>query len=211
MSKLYFRYGCMNCGKTTALLQVAHNYEERGMKVLLIKPSKDTKADKKVSARIGIEREVDILANKEDNLYKIINEYKNKVSCVIVDEAQFLEPIQVEELEQVTIDFDLPVIAYGLRTDFKGNAFPASIKFFEKASVFEEMVTICRCGKKAKYNERLIDGVPTRDGEQVQIDGKVKNITYEARCPECYYNDFIEVKESITKNAVKTLKKIRYD
>ena len=184
-AKLYFKYGAMNSGKTTILLQTAHNYEERGMKVLVIKPSKDTKAQDSVSSRLGVERQVDYLIRPEDNVYDIISNHE-KVDCVLVDEAQFLTPTQVDQLMQLTVMNNTTIICYGLRTDFKTNGFPGSIRLLELAHNLEEMKTICRCGKKATFNARFLDGKIVTEGEQVLIDG-TSTITYESVCPKCYF------------------------
>ena len=184
-AKLYFKYGAMNSGKTTILLQTAHNYEERGMKVLVIKPAKDTKAQDSVSCRLGIERQVDYLIGPEDNVYDIISNHE-KVDCVLVDEAQFMTPNQIDQLMQLTVLNDTTIICYGLRTDFKTNGFPGSIRLLELAHNLEEMKTICRCGKKATFNARFLDGKIVTEGDQVLIDGTSK-ITYESVCPKCYF------------------------
>ena len=140
MAKLYFRYGSMNCGKSTALLQVAHNYEEKNKKVEIVKPIVDTKGEDKVVSRIGAERKVDKLIDKKDNLYEF---YQNKnLDCILVDEAQFLEKKQVEELLYITKLLDIPVICYGLRTDFKTNGFPGSIRLLELADELDELQEI---------------------------------------------------------------------
>ena len=189
MAKLYFRYGAMNCGKTTALLQVAHNYEERGMNILLLKPSKDKKGDKDVVSRLGVGREVDYLVGENDSIIKITEEYleKNKqLDCILVDEAQFLEPKQVDELLFFATDMDVPVICYGLRTDFKLQGFPGSTRLLEVASTIEEMKTICECGKKATLNARFVNGEMVTEGEQVAIDG-FDDVTYRSMCPKCYF------------------------
>ena len=149
MSKLYFRYGAMNCGKTTSLLQVAHNYEERGMKVVLIKPSIDTKANDSVSSRIGVERKVDHLVSPEENLKGYLSLLVGNTSCVLVDEAQFLSESQVEELFVFSKLTNIPVICFGLRCDFRTNLFPGSKRLFELADEIEELYTICRCGRLA--------------------------------------------------------------
>ncbi len=190
MAKLYFRYGAMNCGKTTSLLQVAHNYEERGMNILLMKPSIDKKGENKVVSRLGVERDVDYLIGPEDKILKIVKKEikNNKISCILVDEAQFLEPRQVDELLFVATDCDIPVMCYGLRTDFKLNGFPGSTRLLELASSIEEMKTICECGKKATINARFVNGEFTTDGEQVAIDGMNK-VTYKSMCPKCYYKE----------------------
>lgn len=183
MSKLYFRYGAMNCGKTTSLLQVAHNYEERGMKVVLIKPSIDTKANDSVSSRIGVERKVDHLVSPEENLKGYLNLLVGNTSCVLVDEAQFLSESQVEELFVFSKLTNIPVICFGLRCDFRTNLFPGSKRLFELADEIEELYTICRCGRKARFNARIVNGEFTLDGNQVAIDGDVE---YESLCGKCY-------------------------
>lgn len=183
MSKLYFRYGAMNCGKTTSLLQVAHNYEERGMKVVLIKPSIDTKANDSVSSRIGVERKVDHLVSPEENLKGYLNLLVGNTSCVLVDEAQFLSESQVEELFVFSKLTNIPVICFGLRCDFRTNLFPGSKRLFELADEIEELYTICRCGRKARFNARIVNGEFTLDGDQVVIDGDVE---YESLCGKCY-------------------------
>ena len=183
MSKLYFRYGAMNCGKTTNLLQVAHNYEERGMRVLLLKPSIDTKANTKVSSRIGVEREVDHLVLPDENLKGYLSLIKDKTECIIVDEAQFLTEKQVDELFIFSKLTSIPVICYGLRADFRSELFPGGKRLFELADSIEELYTICRCGKKARFNARIVNGEFTLEGSQVAIDGEVN---YESLCGKCY-------------------------
>ena len=186
MAKLYFKYGAMNSGKSTILLQTAHNYEERGMKVILLKPSKDLKADDCVESRLGVQRKVDYLIGNDMSIIDIISNIED-ISCILVDEAQFLNPNQVDELLKITIDYDIPVICYGLRTDFKTNGFPGSIRLLEIAHSIQEMKTMCRCGNKATINARYINGNLVTEGEQVAIDG-FDNVTYESMCPKCYFN-----------------------
>lgn len=185
MSKLYFRYGAMNCGKTTVLLQVAHNYEERGMNVLILKPKVDTKGDDTIVTRIGLSRKVDHLIEKNENLKDYLNSISKNIVCILVDEAQFLTRDQVDELFMFTKFKDIPVICYGLRNDFKSMAFPGSLRLFEVADVLEELITICRCGKRAKFNGRIVNGKFASSGEQVAIDGK-DNIEYESLCGKCF-------------------------
>ena len=187
LAKLFFRYGAMNCGKSTALMQVAHNYEERGLKILVLKPKVDTKADDKISSRIGLERKVDHLIVDNEDLYEYILQNKG-INCVIVDEAQFLNPKQVEELLQVAVLEDIPVICYGLRTDFQTKGFPGATRLLELAHSLEEMKTICRCGSKAMFNARKVNDTFVFDGEQVAIDGK-DLVTYESLCCKCYYEE----------------------
>lgn len=194
MSKLYFRYGAMNCGKTTALLQVAHNYEERGMKVLILKPTIDTKGDDTIVTRIGLSRKVDHLVNKDENLHVYLKNINDDVVCILVDEAQFLTRDQVDELFMFTKFKNVPVICYGLRSDFKTLAFPGSLRLFEVADVLEELITICRCGKRAKFNGRIVDGKFASSGEQVAIDGK-NDVQYESLCGKCYLEKVFGINE----------------
>ena len=185
MAKLYFRYGAMNSAKSASILLTAHNYEEQDMKVVLIKPSKDTKGEDKITSRIGLERKVDILLKPDEDVSKIIIDKYPDVNCILVDEAEFLEPAQVDQLFGVVIEMDIPVICYGLRTDFRTKAFPGAIRLFELSHSIEELKTICKCGNKAIFNARFSNGKFTLDGDQVAIDGK-DNITYMSMCGKCY-------------------------
>ncbi len=194
MSKLYYRYGAMNSGKTTLLLQVAHNYEERGMKVVILKPKIDTKGDNKLVTRIGLKRKVDHLVEKDENLTSYLNSLSKDISCVLVDESQFLSRDQVDELFMFSKLKDIAVICYGLRSDFKTMAFPGSLRLFEIADVMEELYTICRCGKRAKFNARIVNGEFTSSGEQVAIDGE-NEVTYESLCGKCYLEKVLNIKE----------------
>ena len=186
MSKLYFRYGAMNCGKSSALMQVAHNYEENNKFVSVIKSKVDTKANDKLSSRIGLERQVDILIEKDESFTEYFDYWNNNVHCILVDEAQFLTSSQVEELWYVSKMYDIPVICYGLRTDFKSNLFEGSKRLLELADEIEELITICSCGKRAKFNTRVVNGEYTLDGNVVEIDGNDKSIEYKPMCGKCY-------------------------
>lgn len=185
MSKLYFRYGAMNSGKTTLLLQVAHNYEERGMKVVILKPGIDTKGNDKIVTRIGLKRKVDHIVKNDEKLINYLCTLPLDVVCVLVDEAQFLTRDQVDDLFMFTKLKNIPVICYGLRSDFKTMAFPGSLRLFEVSDVIEELITICRCGKRAKFNGRIVNGEFTSNGEQVAIDGE-NHVEYESLCGKCY-------------------------
>ena len=182
MSKLYFRYGAMNCGKTTQLLQVAHNYEEKNKKVIIIKASIDSKGKDKIVSRLGVARKVDMLLEKNEKIN--IENYEN-ISCILVDEAQFLSENQVTELWKISKLKNIPVICYGLKTDFKTNSFEGSKRLFELSDELEELITICRCGKRAKFNGRIVDGKFTSSGDQVAIDGE-NHVEYESLCGKCY-------------------------
>lgn len=178
----------MNCGKSTALLQVAHNYGERNLDVLLIKPTLDTKGEDTVVSRVGIQRKVDVLADAGDDLFEIAAEARNaneKLACALVDEAQFLTHEQVNQLMRVATDLKIPVICYGLRTDFQTNVFPGAARLLEIAHSLEELKTICRCGKKSIFNARKVNGKFTNKGSQVAIDGK-DEVSYESLCAGCY-------------------------
>ena len=202
MAKLYFRYGSMNSGKSTILMQVAHNYEERGMEVSVLKPGIDTKAESRIQSRIGLEREVDHLIQKGENIYELFKTKEKKPNAIIIDEAQFLEPEQVDQLMEIVVKLNIPVICYGLRTDFKTQGFPGSTRLLEIAHTLEELKTICRCGAKAMFNLRMVNGEPIFEGEQVAIDGG-DIVTYEAVCPKCYY----KLKEKDEEKAIQYVKK----
>lgn len=185
MAKLYYRYGAMNSGKSTAILQAAYNYEERDQTVIICKPTIDTK-DEAVFSRLGSKREIDLPVGPDDDLYaKFMEQFDYlDVDCLIVDEAQFLSRSQIDALFLITAKLDIPVIAYGLRTDFQTRAFPGSARLLELAHSIEEMKTICRCGRKAIFNGRKIDGHFVREGSQVAIDGQ--QAEYESLCGHCY-------------------------
>ena len=191
MAKLYFKYGAMNSGKSTILLQSAHNYEERGMRTVILKPMIDTKGDDSVVSRLGVNRKVHYLVKAEDSIRDIIEKdikENSPLHCIFVDECQFFAVPQVDELFWIAVDMDIPVICYGLRTDFLTNGFAASSRLLELAHSIEELKTICRCGKKAMFNARKINGKFVFEGEQVAIDNE-NNVEYESLCPVCYLRE----------------------
>ncbi len=195
MAKLYFKYGAMNSGKSTVLMQSAHNYEERGMRVLILKPKVDTKGDDNLVSRLGFKRKADYSITFENNLFSLIKSdiaLNGKLHCIFIDEAQFLESEQAEQLLYVCAKLDIPVICYGLRSDFLTKGFSGSTRLLEIAHSIEELKTICRCGKKALFNARKINGEFVFEGAQVAID-LVDNVEYESLCDKCY----ILKKESI--------------
>lgn len=194
MSKLYYRYGTMNSGKTTLLLQAAHNYEEKGMKVLILKPKLDTKGNDKIYTKIGLKRKADHLIEEDEKLSIYLNKIKEDVYCIFVDEAQFLTRDQVDELFMFTKLKDRPVICYGLRSDFKTISFPGSLRLFEIADDIEELYTICRCGRRARFNGRIVNGEYTSSGDQVAIDGE-NEVKYEALCGKCYLEKVLKITE----------------
>lgn len=185
MSKLYFRYAAMNAGKSTALLQVAHNYEERGMKALLFTAAVDERGGAGlISSRLGLTRSAQTFSahTRFDAAHM-----PGGIACLLIDEAQFLTAEQVRSLHRLAHRSRIPVICYGLRSDFQGKAFPGSAELLNLADDLEEMKTICACGRKASMNMRLdVQGQRVREGEQVFIGG---NERYRAVCPSCFYSD----------------------
>lgn len=189
MSKLYFRYGAMNSGKSTHLMQVAYNYEERGMKVIILKPRVDKKGGNTLVSRLGVNRQVDLMVSEGDNVFEIIGSYleeDRQIDCILVDEVQFMKSGQIDELFQIAIKLDIPIICYGLRTDFKMDGFEGSARLLLLAHSIEEMKTICACGQKAIFNGRKINGRFVFEGEQIAIDEQ-DDVKYESLCGDCYY------------------------
>ena len=188
MAKLYFRYGAMGCGKTMQLLQVAFNYEERGHKVCVIKPKTDTKNGDKLLTRIGPERQTDFCFDRQEDLFKKVFQNYQDVQCVLVDESQFLTKEQVNQLMLVTIKLDIPVMAYGLRLNFRreDGGFEGATRLLQIAHEIEEIKTICECGKKATLNCRFLNGKLVTDGPDILIDDGKSKVEYRALCPACY-------------------------
>ena len=182
MAKLHFYYSAMNAGKTTTLLQSNYNYQERGMETLLFIPAIDTRhALGVISSRIGLQAEAIPFQNSFDFFQYIYNYIqKNRVNCVLVDEAQFLTKNQVIDLTRIVDELKIPVLAYGLRSDFKGEPFEGSQYLLAWAEDISEIKTICHCGKKATMNARITeDGSIVKTGAQVEIGG---NDRYIALC-----------------------------
>lgn len=192
MAKLYFRYGAMNSGKTTALLQVAFNYNERGMRVLILKASVDTKGGDNIVSRLGVSCKVDQLVTDRTDVFVLVEEdvaAHGAPACILCDESQFFTPDQAEQLFRVTVDLHIPVICYGLRADFMMRGFPGSTRLLELAHSIEEMKTICACGRKATCNGRKVNGQFVFEGAQVAID-TVDNVEYQSLCPQCWYREY---------------------
>jgi len=198
VAKLYFRYGAMNSGKSTSLLQAAFNYEERGQRILLAKPGVDTKGENSIVSRLGIKRIADFTIGPEDRVREqfaaqssgddpdalVTHVDAPPVACLLVDEAQFLSREQVDDLLRIAVLDNVPVLAYGIRTDFRTHAFPGSARLMELAHSLEELKTICRCGRKAMFNTRRVGEAVVFDGDQVAIDGD--DVWYESLCASCY-------------------------
>lgn len=182
MAKLYFNYSTMNAGKSTLLLQAAHNYSEGGMDTYLITAQFDNRAGEgRIASRIGIGEPADTFAPDDDMFAKLEARFaKGKIACVFIDEAQFLSKAQVWQLARAVDDLGVPVMCYGLRVDFRGDLFPGSAALLAWADEMREVRTICHCGKKATMVMRKgPDGRPLKDGEQVVIGG---NETYQSLC-----------------------------
>jgi thymidine kinase len=178
VAKLYFYYSTMNAGKSTALLQAGHNYEERGMRTLLFTAQIDSRDGGRIHSRIGIEREALHFHPALDLRGQIESEHrKSTVACVLVDESQFLTPDQVKQLGAVVDELDIPVLCYGLRTDFRGELFPGSAQLLGWADNLVELKTICHCGRKATMVVRVKgDGTAEREGAQIEIGGNERYV-----------------------------------
>ena len=188
MAKLYFRYGAMNSGKSTALVRVDQNYEEQGLRVLIHKPQVDTKGGGELVSRLGVRRKADLLVPPEMDVFAAVQQAAAAapLACVLCDESQFFTPQQAEELFMVTVELNIPVICYGLRSDFSLKGFPGSTRLLELAHTIEEMKTICTCGRKATCNCRKVNGEFVFEGEQVAIDLQ-NDVQYVSMCPQCYF------------------------
>jgi thymidine kinase len=182
LAKLYFYYSAMNAGKSTSLLQSAYNYKERGMRPYIMSAAIDNRYSVgKVTSRIGLEAEA-YLFHKEDDLFKILSEENKKqgINCVLIDESQFLSRDQVKQLAITVDDLDIPVLCYGIRTDFRGELFPGSQHLLAWADNLIELKTICHCGSKATMVVRTDEkGNIINDGDQVVIGG---NDRYQSMC-----------------------------
>lgn len=187
MAKLYFYYSTMNAGKSTILLQSNYNYQERGMDTLLYAPSIDDRYGiGKITSRIGLSAEARIVEQGFDFFADVAKQYANnkKIACILIDEAQFLTKLQVQQLCKIVDELNLPVLAYGLRTDFKAEPFEGSLYLLALADNIVEIKTVCHCGRKATMIMRLdAQGNRVLDGPQIQIGG---NDMYVATCRQHY-------------------------
>ncbi len=195
MAKLYFYYSAMNAGKSTVLLQSSYNYRERGMNTLVLTPEVDTRSDEgKISSRIGLEADA-LSFSHLDHLFEIARRAheEDPLHCVLVDEAQFLTKRQVRQLSDIADRLDVPVLTYGLRTDFQGNLFEGSMHLLAWADNLSEIKTICHCGRKATMVLRLDDqGKPVHGGDQVKIGG---NERYTSVCRK-HFKEGMATRES---------------
>ena len=184
MAKLYFKYGAMGSSKTAQALITKYNYEENGLKVWLIKPSADVRDGANVlRSRIGLEARVQVIAPGQD-VFKLFTDTRSDCDVIIVDECQFMEPAQIDQLRAIVDNYDIPVMCFGLRTDFLTKLFPGSLRLLEVADTIQEIKTICDCGNKATVNARIDgDGHIVTEGAQVVLGG---NDSYIAMCHKCY-------------------------
>lgn len=180
MAKLYFSYAAMNAGKSTILLQASHNYRERGMNTLLLTARLDDRvAEGKIGSRIGLESSAFVFDGETDMMALVTDENtRSRLACVMVDEAQFLSDAQVWQLASIADEIGIPVMCYGLRTDFQGNLFPGSARLLAIADVLREIRTICHCGRKATMVVRQDDmGHVIREGAQIEIGGNERYVS----------------------------------
>jgi thymidine kinase len=190
MAQLYFYYSSMNAGKSTHLLQSSYNYNERGLKTVLFTAQIDDRYAKgKVTSRLGINSDAHLFAQETDLLTEIATIQNNtKIACVLIDEAQFLTKAQVKQLTDIVDNLNIPVLAYGIRTDFLGQTFTGSAALLAWADKLVELKTICHCGRKANFVIRLnSDGKAATGGEQVEVGG---NERYQAVCRE-HFKEFV--------------------
>ena len=184
MAKLYFKYGAMGSSKTAQALITKYNYEENGLKVWLIKPSADVRDGANIlRSRIGLEARVQVIAPGQD-VFQLFTDTRSDCDVIIVDECQFMEPEQIDQLRAIVDNYDIPVMCFGLRTDFLTKLFPGSLRLLEVADTIQEIKTICDCGAKATVNARIdSDGHIVTQGEQVVLGG---NDSYIAMCHRCW-------------------------
>ncbi len=190
MAKLYFKYGAMGSSKTAQALITKYNYEENDMKVWLIKPSADTRDGAAViRSRIGLEAKCEIISPDKDIYVRFREGFFGSCNAVIVDECQFMTVAQIDQLRAIVNDFSVPVMCFGLRTDFQTKLFPGSLRLMELADNIEEIKTMCDCGRKATVNARISDGYIVTKGAQVVLGG---NDSYIAMCHRCYIRSIQE-------------------
>ena len=193
MAKLYFKYGAMGSSKTAQALITKYNYEENEMSVWLIKPSADTRDGMDIlRSRIGLEAQVEVITPQLNVYDRFMQTRKGSCDVIIVDECQFMTPEQIQQLRAIVDDVNIPVLCFGLRTDFLTRLFPGSHRLMELADCIEEIKTMCDCGNKATVNARINDGYIVTEGAQVVLGG---NDSYIAMCHRCYVNGIREHKK----------------
>jgi len=193
MAKLYFKYGAMGSSKTAQALITKYNYEENDLRVWLIKPSADTRDGiQTLRSRIGLEAQVEVIPPEMDILERFRQTQAGQCDVIIADECQFLTEQQIDQLRSIVNDYNIPVMCFGLRTDFLTRLFPGSRRLMEVADTIQEIKTICDCGAKATVNARVVDGYIVTEGAQVVLGG---NDSYIAMCHKCYVRGIREHKK----------------
>ena len=193
MAKLYFKYGAMGSSKTAQALITKYNYEENDLKVWLIKPSADTRDGAQIlRSRIGLEAEVEVIAPEVDIYARFLGGKARRSDVIIVDECQFMTEKQIDQLRAIVDEHNIPVMCFGLRTDFQTHLFSGSRRLMEIADTIQEIKTICDCGAKATVNARVNDGYIVTEGAQVVLGG---NDSYIAMCHKCYVRGIREHKK----------------
>ena len=193
MAKLYFKYGAMGSSKTAQALITKYNYEENDLKVWLIKPSADTRDGvDTLRSRIGLEAQVEVIAPEVDIYARFLGGKARRSDVIIVDECQFMTEKQIDQLRAIVDEHNIPVMCFGLRTDFQTHLFPGSRRLMEIADTIQEIKTICDCGAKATVNARVNDGYIVTEGAQVVLGG---NDSYIAMCHKCYIRGIREHKK----------------
>lgn len=193
MAKLYFKYGAMGSSKTAQALITKYNYEENDLRVWLIKPSADTRDGMQIlRSRIGLEAQVEVIPPEMDILERFRQTQAGQCDVIIADECQFLTEQQIDQLRSIVNDYNIPVMCFGLRTDFLTRLFPGSRRLMEVADTIQEIKTICDCGAKATVNARVVDGYIVTEGAQVVLGG---NDSYIAMCHKCYVRGIREHKK----------------
>lgn len=192
MAQLYFYYSAMNAGKSTSLLQSAYNYQERGMKAMLFTVAFDDRfAEGKIASRIGLQAQAELF-NTETHLFEQVQKshHQEALSCIFIDEAQFLSKTQVKQCLQIVDKLNIPVLAYGLRTDFRGETFTGSHYLLAWADKMTELKTVCHCGRKANFVARMDEkGQVIKDGDQIEIGGNERYVSL-CRKHYCEISDF---------------------
>lgn len=198
MAKLYFRHGTVGSAKTLNLLAVAHNYKQQQKKILLVKPALDVRFGKNnIKSRAGLETEADILVDEHTDL--LLFNY-DKVDCILVDEVQFLSPVIIDQLRIITLEMNIPIICYGLRTDYRTNLFPGSRRLMELADSIEEIKSTCHyCNRKAIVNLKHVDGKATLSGESIELGAEEK---YYPACFHCYEKQLAESNSSVLQKKI---------
>lgn len=202
MAKLIFNYAAMNSGKSMDLIRTIYNYEENGHKVLVMKPEVDTKGGNTIQTHSGLSRKVDILIPDHGDILPLLVGMLDDVKCIFIDEAQFLSTKQAKQLLIVSTMIDVPVICYGLRTNYAGDLFEGSSALMALADEINEFKGLCKCGEIARFNARRVNGKYVKTGDDIVIDGTA-GVEYVPLCSRCFVSDVLRFDAEKTKKFVK--------